>query len=150
MKDKIIRADYDEQTKQSTVTLLTSWGVFEHTVKPDAEDWDIANRFDGCRFAHYLCIADKLRAKGKAFLERSNGMNIAANVLASQLPDDVTPSKIRTNCIGAVRDQAYYAERDGRAYLEQSRNMRENYMEFVKRILKQRQSIRDKFEVKEN
>lgn len=144
MKDKILVADYNGVTGVSTVQLATSWGTFTHTVKVDKDDVDIANRFDGCRFAHYLCVADKLEAKGKAFLERSNGMNVAANVLASQLPEDVTPSKIRLKCIGTIRDQAYYAERDGRMYIEQARKMRDNYLEYVETTLNTRRKIRNK------
>ena len=138
MKDKIMFADYDEETGKSTVQLFTKWGTFTHTVQVEDEDKDIANRWDGCRFAHYLCVADKLEAKGRAFLHRADGMNMAADVLASQLPHDVEPSKARINNIGTIRDQAYFAERDGRKYIERAREMREQYLDYVEKTLSER------------
>ena len=138
MKDKIMFADYNNETGESTVQLLTKWGTFTNTVHVDDEDKDIANRWDGCRFAHYLCVADKLEAKGRAFLNRADGMNVAANVLASQLPQGVEPNKVRINCIGTIRDQAYFAERDGRKYIERAREMREQYLDYVEKTLSER------------
>lgn len=138
MKDKIMFADYNSETGESTVQLLTKWGAFTHTVHVDEEDKDIANRWDGCRFAHYLCVADKLEAKGRAFLNRADGMNVAANVLASQLPQGIEPNKVRINCIGTIRDQAYFAERDGRKYIERAREMREQYLDYVEKTLSER------------
>lgn len=143
MKDKIMFADYDSETGESTVQLFTKWGTFTHTVHVDEEDKDIANRWDGCRFAHYLCVADKLEAKGRAFLNRADGMNVAANVLASQLPQGVGPNKVRINCIGTIRDQAYFAERDGRKYIERAREMREQYLDYVEKTLSERRDYSD-------
>lgn len=143
MKDKIMFADYNSETGESIVQLLTKWGTFTHTVHVDEEDKDIANRWDGCRFAHYLCAADKLEAKGRAFLNRADGMNVAANVLASQLPQGVEPNKVRINCIGTIRDQAYFAERDGRKYIERAREMREQYLDYVEKTLSERRGYSD-------
>ena len=140
MSDKIIFADYDPETGVSVVQLSTKWGTFTREVLVEEEDKDIANRWDGCRFAHYLCVADKLAAKGRAFIERANGINAAANVLASQLPKDVVPNKNRTKCIGTLRDQAYYAERDGHKYIDKARQMRENYIDYVNKTLTERRS----------
>lgn len=143
MKDKIMFADYNSETGESTVQLLTKWGTFIHTVHVDEEDKDIANRWDGCRFAHYLCVADKLEAKGRAFLNRADGMNVAANVLASQVPQGVKPNYVRINCIGTIRDQAYFAERDGRKYIERAREMREQYLDYVEKTLSERRGYSD-------
>ena len=149
MKDKIMFADYNSETGESTVQLLTKWGTFTHTVRVDDEDKDIANRWDGCRFAHYLCLIDKYRAKGKAFIERSNGINTAADALNQSIwsvtegyvyGEPFTPSEM----IAMMRDQAYYAERDGRKYLEIAKKMKEDYPKYIEQVLAERRKFRGK------
>lgn len=143
--DKIIDAWYDEEDGISSVTLGTHWGVFTNTVKVDKEDEDVANRWDGCKFAHYLCVIDKLIAKGHAFIERSNGINHAATVIARAMYTDGV-SRIENNkefnkVLGMMRDQAYYAERDGRKYLEIATKMKENYPKFIEETLESRRNF---------
>lgn len=144
--DKIIDAWYDEETGVSQVTLQTKWGTFSHAVAVDEEDEDIANKWDGCRFAHYLCLIDKYRAKGKAFIERSNGINAATDALNQSIwsvtdgyvyGEPFTPSEM----IAMMRDQAYYAERDGRKYLEVAEEMRQHYPEFIEETLESRRNF---------
>lgn len=149
MKDRILEAYYDEETGISQVILQTKWGTFEHAVVVSKEDEDIANKWDGCRFANYLCLIDKYRAKGKAFIERANGINAAADSLNQSIwsvTDDYvygepfTPSEM----IAMMRDQAYYAERDGRKYLEIAKKMKEDYPEYIEQVLAERRKIRGK------
>lgn len=146
MSDKINYAAFDDVTGESTVELITKWGTFKHTVTVDDEDKDIANRWDGCKFAHYLCVIDKLTSKGHAFIERSNGINHAATVIARAMYTDGV-SRIENNkefnkTLGMMRDQAYYAERDGRKYLETAAKMRERYTQFVEETLNARRNFK--------
>ena len=140
--DKIIDAWYDEEDGISSVTLGTHWGVFTNTVEVDQEDEDVANRWDGCKFAHYLCVIDKLVSKGHAFIERANGINHAATVIARAMYDKgvsrIENQKEFNKVLGMMRDQAYYAERDGRKYLQIAEDMRQKYREFVEEVLNTR------------
>ena len=146
--DKIIDAWYDEDSGLSQVTLGTHWGTFTRTVVVDPEDADVANRWDGCKFAHYLCVIDKLIAKGHAFIERSNGINHAATVVARAMYDSgvsrVENPREFNKILGKMRDQAYYAERDGRKYLEVAESMKQKYPEFVEETLKARRKFQKK------
>lgn len=143
--DKIIDAWYDEDLGVSSVTLGTHWGTFTHEVLVEEEDRDIANRWDGCKFAHYLCVIDKLIAKGHAFIERSNGINHAATVIARAMYDKgvsrIENQKEFNKVLGMMRDQAYYAERDGRKYLEVAEEMRKRYPEFIEETLESRRNF---------
>ena len=80
--DKVIKAEYDEKAGTSEVTLMTKWGTFTRTVKVHDDDKDIANKWDGCYFANYLCVIDKLKAKGNALIQRAKGIEHAATVAA--------------------------------------------------------------------
>lgn len=143
--DKIIDAWYDEDSGLSQVTLGTHWGTFTRTVVVDPKDADVANRWDGCKFAHYLCVIDKLIAKGHAFIERSNGINHAATVIARAMYADGVPriknSQEFNKVLGMMRDQAYYAERDGRKYLKIAEEMRQRYPEFIEETLESRRNF---------
>ena len=52
MKNKILESNYDKDTGVSTVTIESKWGTFTRSVRVQDEDKDIANKWDGCRFAH--------------------------------------------------------------------------------------------------
>ena len=146
--DKIVDARYDENTGVSVVTLGTKWGTFTHAVRLSEEDKDIANRWDGCKFAHYLCMIDKLKSKGHAFIERANGINHAATAVARAMYDGgvsrVENPREFNKVLGKMRDQAYYAERDGRKYLEVAESMKQKYPEFVEETLKARRKFQKK------
>ena len=148
--DKIIDAWYDEDSGVSCVTLGTKWGTFSHTVYLDDEDADVANKWDGCKFAHYLCMIDKLISKGHAFIERSNGINHAATVIARAMYTDGVPrienNKEFNKVLGMMRDQAYYAERDGRKYLEVAAKMKQDYPKFIEETLEARRKFHKKGE----
>jgi len=81
MSEQLVRADYDEATGISTVTVNSKWGKFTRTVKVHEEDKDIANKWDGPAFAHYLCKIDVIRAKARAMDERAIALRHGAKVL---------------------------------------------------------------------
>lgn len=138
--DKIIVAEYDEETGISTVSIGTPWGVFTESVIRHEDDKDVANRWDGCRFANYKCIADKYAAKGRAFLERAKGIEHAMNVwLGTGRATDYTMLKM-------FRRQAEIAAREGHRCITVANKMREDYNDYVEEVLSNRRKFRDKKE----
>lgn len=136
--DKIIVAEYDEETGISTVSIDTSWGVFTESAILHEEDKDVANRWDGCRFANYKCIADKYAAKGHAFLERAKGIEHAANVwLGTGRTTDYT--MLRT-----FHRQAEIAAREGHNCISIANKMRKDYNDYVEEVLSNRRKFRGK------
>lgn len=81
MREQLVKAEYNEETGESTVMLNTRWGVFTRTVKVHEEDKDVANKWDGCKFAHYLCRIDAMKAEARAYDERAIGLRHGAAVL---------------------------------------------------------------------
>ena len=133
--DKIVDARYDEDNGVSVVTLGTKWGTFTHVVRLSEEDKDIANRWDGW-------------SKGYAFIERANGINHAATVVARAMYDSgvsrVENPREFNKVLGKMRDQAYYAERDGRKYLKVAEEMRQHYPKFIEETLESRRNFNKK------
>lgn len=87
MTDQLVRAEYDETTGISIVTLNTKYGVFTEKTKVHPEDADIANRWDGIRFAWYKCLIDKMRAKAKMYETRADGIRYALGVMRGEVKD---------------------------------------------------------------
>lgn len=148
--DKIIDATYDKETGISSVTIGTPWGIFTESVKLHDDDKDVANQWDGCKFANYKCVIDKYLAKGHAFIERSNGINHAATVIARSRYEGgvsrIENQKEFNYMLGMMRDQAYIAERDGRKYIEIAKKMRKEYNNYVEKTLAARRNFGKKEE----
>lgn len=144
MRDQLVCADYNEVTGVSTVKLNTKYGTFEHSVVCSPEDKDVQNKFDGCKFAEYLCQVDKLKAKARAFRERANGMEHAANVLY-QIHSDPKMYiwKVSSDDIMQVRVQAEIAYDQARVLSEHAKQMKDGYAEFVETILNARRKFRE-------
>lgn len=150
MKNKTLESNYDKDTGISTVVIQSKWGTFTHSVIVQDEDKDIANKWDGCRFAHYLCMADMLKAKGKAFVERGNGMEHAANVMTqyylqqdNQIATEMYPYYV--DAILDLRNQAQIAKREGKKYLAKAKDMKKNYLSYVEDILTKRRKLRENY-----
>ena len=93
-------------------------------------------------------MIDKLIAKGHAFIERSNGINHTATVIARAMYADGVPrienNKEFNKVLSMMRDQAYYAERDGRKYLQVAEEMRQHYPKFIEETLESRRNFNKK------
>lgn len=148
--DKIIDAWYDECSGISTVILGTKWGTFTETVVVDPDDGDVANKWDGCKFAHYKCMIDKLKAKGTAFIERANGIDHAATVVAKSMYENgysrVKNPKEFNAVLTKFRIQSRCARRDGRKYLDAAQKMKDRYPQFVEETLNDRRKFKEKNE----
>ena len=150
MKNKILESSYDKDTGVSTVTIESKWGTFTRSVMVQDEDKDIANKWDGCRFAHYLCTVDMLKAKGKVFVERSKGMEHAANVMTqyylqqdNQIATEMYPYYV--DAILDLRNQAQIAKREGKKYLAKAKDIKKNYLSYVEDILTKRRKLRENY-----
>ena len=143
MADQLVKAEYDESTGTSTVTLNTKWGVFTRTVKCQEEDTDIQNRWTGILMAHYLCLADKAKAKSCAFHERAVGIDHAANVLC-QVARDSKTWDIHADSILQLRGTASEMAEISAKYRMIADGMYEQYPETVKNDLKMRRYVRDR------
>lgn len=128
-RDYIVESTYDAKTGVSTVVLQTKWGTFTNSVTCHPEDDDVKNRWDGCTFAHYKCIADKYAAKARAFQERANGIHHAADVLC-EASKTAEVWHYHSDSIMTMRCLADVAERDAKRYREKSRKMRREYKDF--------------------
>lgn len=140
MVPTIINSSYDEETGVSTVTVGSHWGTFTRTVKVQEEDKHIANRWDGCHFAYYLCLMDVHRAKGKALLERSAGITHAANVLECSLCDSSRDLSVADSAyiIEKLHKQAECLRREGKKSIDKADAMKAHYFQYVDRHLKMR------------
>lgn len=148
MEDKLLYTNYDKETGISTVTLRTKWGTFTHSVKVHPDDEEIANKWDGCRFATYLCYVDKYKNKSKAYYQRYVGLKTAKDVLES-----VRKEKIGYNNF-YIKKAIAYIDRQAKIYLKESVNLsieakkrKQNYREFVEDTLAKRRKIREYKEI---
>ena len=142
--DKIISDTYDEKSGVSTVMLWTRWGTFTRSVSVADEDKDIANRWDGRKFAYYKCEIAKLKAKGRALIERSRGISHAANVIAQTMgasSSDVDDELARA--LDLMERQARVAKRDGRRFIELAENMEDAFPHIVENAQAARRGFRE-------
>lgn len=144
MADKIVRADYDEEAGTSTVTLSTSWGTFTHIVTVQEEDKDIQNPWDGCTFAHYLCMIDKMRAKARAFYERAKAIRSAANIYFTAEANRDEPMVGYGYVKFFLDTQADFAERDAKKYDAIAKEMKNTYQAYVEDTLTTRRKLRSR------
>lgn len=148
--DQIVIESYDKNTGVSRVKLNTKYGTFDHSVEISPEDKDVENRFDGIRFAMYLCQIDKLRAKARAYRERGNGMTHAANVLIRAATDPTLRYwKYTGDSVMLVRIQAEIAYDEARKCSEEADKMEAEYAEVVESALSTRRAIRKRIEKRE-
>jgi len=136
---------YNEKEGLSCVTVSSKWGRFTEYAVVSEADKDIANRWDGCEFAYYKCMIDYYQAKARAFRERANGMEHAANVLCGQKYD---PNRVAFNynddSILSVRCCAEVAVDESVRYHRKAKEMKDGYKDYVKKTLDNRRALRKK------
>lgn len=140
MTDQLVRAEYDETTGISTVTLNTKYGVFTETTKVHEEDTDIANRWDGIRFAWYKCLIDKMRAKAKMYETRADGIRYALGVLRGEIKDgtylEFGDALLEMECILEV------VENDALRCRQIANEKEQEYEKMVEGVLTTRRNLR--------
>lgn len=82
--NRILKAEYNPETHTSVVSKSSQYGVFTHTVVCQEPDYDVENKFDGCRFAETRCDRDISLARLKDMRSRYYGAKHMYNVLCLQ------------------------------------------------------------------
>lgn len=143
MREQLVKAEYNENTGESTVMLNTRWGVFTRTVKVHPDDADIANKWDGCRFAHYLCHIDAMKAEARAYKERAIGVRHAAHVILQASKTSIywnysIDSVLELYCI------AEDFEKRAENLLNLAAELKRKYPEICEKTIEARRAVRKK------
>lgn len=152
MKGNIIEAWYDEPDEwididgnivsypgETHLYKETKYGTFYGHVKVSEKDKDIANSWDGYRFAEMKCDIQAYKAKANIMKERANGITHALKVVLNGNPDlanDPAIDKLLRQEIVAWKN--YYRAK------EQYEVMRDSYSGFCDVVIKQRREFRNK------
>lgn len=149
MKGQVVIESYDEATGESRYKIATKWGTFDHTVKCSEEDKDVENRFDGLRFARYLCYIDELRAKASAFEQRAIGIDHAANVLYQVATDEKTIWDVTGDAVLELRLLAEVERDKARELRLTASTLKKRYPEMVESVLSTRRDLRERVDKKD-
>ena len=143
MKGKILDAFYDEEYHVSGVEKQTKWGTFFASTLAQECDLDIANEWDGQRFAEIKTDMMALKAKWKVMRERAKGVETAYNNLA-QAHDENDP------IMKALYRQVMAARKEAKGLKYRYDKMVENYPKLTDIVLDTRRDMRKKQEAKAN
>ena len=145
MRGTIIDAWYEEiedDITESCICKETKYGTFTSYARPTETDKDIANSWDGFRFAETKCDIQAYKTKAKMMRERAKGIKHACDVVSRALSvqnknftKDETYQKFYKQYKVAMKD--YYKAK------EQYEIMRDSYSGFCEQIIKQRRKIRN-------
>ena len=135
-RGSIVDVNYDEYTGMTVMTKGTKWGVFTRSVQVSEADQDIANYWDGCRFAEAKCDIASQQAKVNAMRERFNGARHLYDVVFQSGCDPDTEHKMYRQVVVAEREYE-----NAKYHLE---TMRGAYKFYTDRILENRRGIRAK------
>lgn len=141
--NEIVYAKYDGEKGASTVKMNTKWGVFTRTVNLQDEDMDIANKWDGCEFAHYLCQVDMHKAKAVAFKQRATGVKQALDSLKNSNRCDAKTEAQLQKLIDNMLNES-----DKNRVI--AKTMRKRYLDFVDLHLERRRQFHKKYNTQEN
>jgi hypothetical protein len=151
MKGKILDAWYNEpedftsvdgETIHSLATAHlykeTKYGVFFGEATAALEDEDIANQWDGFRFAETKCDIQAYKAKAKVMKERAKGITHALKVVVIGNPDlanDPVINKLYRQEMLAWKN--YYRAK------KQYETLRDSYSGYCEHIINQRRKLRN-------
>lgn len=141
MKGKILESDYIEEIGWSSVQKATPYGTFYESVHVHPEDEDIANAWDGMRFAELKCDIEAAKEKAKWMRQRAIGVRIALQNLDNAGTND-------SHTLDNLERQVWAFEREADKYKEIYEEMRDSYPAFTQMILDRRRQLREKVEKK--
>ena len=147
MIDQMTRAEYNEETGVSVVTLNTPYGVFTNKSTVHEEDKDIANRWDGIFFAYQKCLTDKLRGKARMYDRRREGVEYAMSVLRHQQRD--CPIYDFGDAFLALERVADTIDNDALVCRNLADKRDSEYKEMVDKLLAKRRELRKRVEDKD-
>lgn len=142
MKGNILSSHYREASGTSYVRKSTKYGTFSAITIVGPEDEDIANQWDGCRFAEYLCDLQAERIRVNALHERYIGvLNSYKNVSKTLAVEDGCYDSHKI--IVLWKRQINHAKRQWLDAKEKYESMDKNYHRFCDNVLAQRRKARD-------
>ena len=127
MKNQIVHESWSEVTGIYELTIANKWGVFSATATCSDEDWDMISRWTGLNLCQYKISIQILKAKAKAFEQRSFGIDHAANV------------------IWKAQQQSEYRYKDDMAIIDM-RCVAENMMNEANRMRAKAQKLKDNYQ----
>lgn len=135
----IVTAKYDADTGESIFKVNTRYGVFEHTVKVQPEDKDIANRWDGVCFAKMLCLIDIEKARARAYRERAIGIKQCMDAFPHKDSPAYKTMERQCNC---MKREADYRKKC-------ADSLKKDYPKLVSQVLGRKRAFREKMSNKQ-
>ena len=123
----------------------TKYGLFYGEVQAAPADEDIANQWDGYRFAELKCDIQAYKAKAKVMKERALGIEHACNVVARALVDQGNDNFMDDAVYQKFERQRQVAWSNYYKAKELYEIMRDSYSGFCSQVIKQRREIRNKY-----
>ena len=142
MKGRIIAASYDPATGISTVTKATKYGEFTASTKVADDDKDVANRWDGQRFAEYKCDLQALKKKVSIMAARYDGIQNAYNNLYDSLANAARYDINVDYIMYQLSRQADHAYRQYEEAYNKYQFMTNNYNHYCASVLQERRKLR--------
>lgn len=134
---EIVKAEYNPETGVSYVEKVTRYGTFSGRAKVSDCDKDVANRWDGCRFAEFKADLKMRKNKVKQYHQRYIGAKMAFdNIAQGHDPESEVMLLLRRQYTLMYRDYVHELQK----YTE----MKHSYRDYVKNTLNVRRELRAK------
>ena len=117
----------------------TKYGTFYGRAVACEEDEDIANSWDGFRFAEMKCDIKASKAKAKLLRERAKGIKHALDVIAFS-----DAELMFSECFEKLEHQYYVALKEYEKEVEHYTSLEEIYPAYCAQIIKQRREFRNR------
>ncbi len=117
----------------------TKYGVFYGEAQAAPEDEDIANSWDGYRFAEMKCDIQAYKAKAKVMRERALGLQHACNVIAQ-----ANKGNIYNEIYMKFERQLQVAWNNYYRAQEQYETLKNMYYDYCNQIIRQRREFRNR------
>lgn len=145
MRGKVIHSSYRDGACTSYVRKSTKYGEFSAVTAAADEDKDIANQWDGCRFAEYLCDMKAMKARMQVMKERYLGILQGFNNVKQAI--DIHDTNCDTAYIVRLwKRQIKHAYNQFIQAQEQYDNMKANYKVFCTNVLNKRRETREQID----
>ncbi len=149
MKGTIIFSCYDSSTGVSVVKKATKYGEFIGRAVVNEEDYDVANRWDGCRFAEYKCDMQAQKRKANLLYARYEGIQNAYNNIYDSLNDLSTTSVFAEYAMDLFYRQADHAYHQYEEAIDKYYAMKDGYKDFCTRTIAGRRKLREHVEFRD-
>lgn len=130
---------WNPERLSAIVVKKTPYGAYTGVSMAAEEDSDIANEWDGYRFAECQCDMKYLKERSKRMYERYLGVKMAYNNLSQTEPTSAGAAEM----LDKLKRQMHIAKRDAeRARLEYE-HRKETYLSFTNAVLAERRRLQE-------